>query len=326
MEILTRLLDAYERSSSYGGSPWRRDILLKLDSVAFPDAFAPNGRERYTELMRAALDLERKGAVRIRRHPRGPLSGEPKEIGLGPAELNRAYTSGADFGYEQLYHGIGRIERHARILASRSGSDEARTFLENFASTLTVGDLAAIGMGRPKFKQEWRALIPALTASVALLRGYGSRMGASNQREALSRFQTAGTNAASRDQPACSGWIQDGTAFRWRTASDLLEAYGVRRKPGLIQCAGSGAILVAGREYRLDDFTPVAHIPDAWSEAWVEALRIPVSAWSPQSKTSIPSCRTSRKPADRAALAPAGKWQSIPRDFRHPRWSRPSGN
>jgi hypothetical protein len=29
---------------------------------------------------------------------------------------------------------------------------------------------------------------------------------------------------------------------------------------------------VAGREYELEDFTPVAHLPDAWSAAWVDAL------------------------------------------------------
>ena len=272
MEILTRLLDAYERSSSYGcAGPWRRDILLKLDSVAFPDAFAPNGRERYTELMRAALDLEREGSVRIRRHPRGPLSGEPKDLCLGPAELNRAYTSGAAFGYEQLSMGLGRLERHARILASRSGSDEARTFLENFASTLTVGDLAAIGMGRPRFKQEWRALIPALTASVALLEGMApawERVISERlfrDSKLLGRVRHHVINLLLRMDPRWDG-------IPLEDASDLLEAYGVRRKPGLIRCAGSGAILVAGREYRLDDFTPVAHIPDAWSEAWVEAL------------------------------------------------------
>jgi hypothetical protein len=38
-------------------------------------------------------------------------------------------------------------------------------------------------------------------------------------------------------------------------ASGLLEAYGVRRKPGLLRCAG-----------------PRWHLPDAWSNAWVEGL------------------------------------------------------
>jgi hypothetical protein len=55
-------------------------------------------------------------------------------------------------------------------------------------------------------------------------------------------------------------------------ASELLEAYGVRRKPGLLRCAGCGTIRVAGREYRLEDFAPVAHLPDAWSVMWVDAL------------------------------------------------------
>ena len=55
-------------------------------------------------------------------------------------------------------------------------------------------------------------------------------------------------------------------------ASDLLEAYGVRRKPGLLRCAGTATIRIGGRDYMLEDFTPVAHLPDAWSDAWVDAL------------------------------------------------------
>jgi hypothetical protein len=55
-------------------------------------------------------------------------------------------------------------------------------------------------------------------------------------------------------------------------ASDLLEAYGVRRKPGLIRCAGMATIRIAGRNYKLEDFTPVAHLPDAWSDAWLDGL------------------------------------------------------
>src|SRR5438132_2208399 len=140
-ELLTRLLDAYERSSSYGcPGPWHRDILLKLDSATFPDAFAPNGRERHTELMGAALDLEREGSVRIGRHARGPLSGEPKELRLGPVELNQAYTSAAALGYEPLSVGLARLERHVRNLASKAGSKTAQLFLERLASALPAGD------------------------------------------------------------------------------------------------------------------------------------------------------------------------------------------
>jgi hypothetical protein len=271
-ELLTRLLDAYERSYSYGcPGPWRRDILLKLDSATFPDAFAPNGRERHTELMGAALGLEQEGSVRISRHARGPLSGEPKELRLGPVELSRAYTSAATLGYEPLSVGLARLERHARNLASEAGSQTTQSFLESLASTLPAGDLASIGMGRSRFKQEWHVLIPALTASVALLEGMApawERVISERlfrDSKLLGRVRHHVINLLLRMYPRWDG-------IPLEDASDLLEAYGVRRKPGLIRCAGSGAIRVAGREYRLDDFTPVAHLPDSWSGAWVDAL------------------------------------------------------
>jgi hypothetical protein len=61
-------------------------------------------------------------------------------------------------------------------------------------------------------------------------------------------------------------------------ATDLLEAYGVRRKPGFIRCAGRVALHVGDRTYRLEDFTPAAHLPEAWAQAWVKALASPTIA------------------------------------------------
>jgi hypothetical protein len=55
-------------------------------------------------------------------------------------------------------------------------------------------------------------------------------------------------------------------------AFDLLEAYGIRRKPGLLRSAGTGVLNVAGQQIALESFVPVAHLPDAWSEAWVAAI------------------------------------------------------
>src|SRR5260221_5079490 len=55
-------------------------------------------------------------------------------------------------------------------------------------------------------------------------------------------------------------------------ALDLLEAYGVRRKPGLIRCAGAAAMQVGATDYALEDFAPAAHLPDAWVYAWGAAL------------------------------------------------------
>lgn len=271
-EILTRLLDAYERSSSYGSAgPWRRDVLLKLDAATFPDAFAPNGHERHTELLRAALNLGQEGSVRIIRYARGPLSGEPKELRLGPAELNHAYASGVGLGYEPLSVGLSRLGHQARNLASKSASQAAVSFLVTLASGLSTGDLASIGMGRPRFKQEWRVLVPALTASVALLEGVtpawerviSERL--FHDSKLLGRIRHHVMNLLLRMDPRWDGIPVD-------DANDLLEAYGVRRKPGLIRCAGSVTIQVAGRDYRLEDFTPVAHLPDVWCDAWVDAV------------------------------------------------------
>jgi Wadjet anti plasmid transformation system JetA-like protein len=271
-EILTRLLDAYERSSSFASDgPWRRNIILKLDHATFPDAFAPDGRERRAELLEAASDLERKGAVRIVGHVRGPLAGEPKEMRIGAAEVNQAYALAATFGYEPLTAGLSQIERHVRSLASKVESQFAKSFLENLATGLRSGDLSAIGMGRSKFKQEWRALAPALTAALALLRGVtpawerviSERL--FHDSKLLGRIRHHVINLLLRIDPRWDGIPSD-------EASDLLEAYGVRRKPGLLQCAGSATIRVGGRDYLLEDFTPVAHLPDAWSDAWVEAL------------------------------------------------------
>jgi Uncharacterized protein conserved in bacteria C-term(DUF2220) len=50
------------------------------------------------------------------------------------------------------------------------------------------------------------------------------------------------------------------------------KAYGVRRKPGLIRCAGCANLCVSDHDYWLEDFAPVAHLPDSWSDAWVAAL------------------------------------------------------
>jgi hypothetical protein len=270
MELLTRLLEAYERSSSYGSAgPWRRDIILRLDASSFPDAFAPDGREGLAELIAAALHLEREGSVRIVRHARGPLASQPKELRLGLAELDRAYTSAT--AYEPLSTGLCQFERHARHLASKTDSQDARSFLENLAMALPAGDLTLIGMGRSRFKQEWRVLMPALTAAVMLLDGVvptwerviSERL--FHDSKLLGRVRHHVIGFLVRIDPRWDGVLPE-------DAEDLLESYGVRRKPGLIRCAGTGAISVAGREYRLEDFTPVAHLPDSWSEAWVAAL------------------------------------------------------
>jgi len=271
-EILTSLLDAYERSSSYGREgPWRRDIILKLDSTVFPEAFAPDGREKHVELIASVLDLEREGSVRVGRHVRGPLVGEPKDVRLGRTELDQAYASAVPLGYAPLAAALSELAHHARDLARKAEFQEGALFLENLAKALPTGDLSSLAMGRSRFKQEWRILIPALTAAVTLLRGVtpawerviSERL--FRDSKLLGRIRHHVINLLLRMDPRWDG-------IPLEDANDLLEVYGVRRKPNLLRCAGSATIQLAGREYRLEDFTPVAHLPDGWSDAWVEAL------------------------------------------------------
>ena len=67
-----------------------------------------------------------------------------------------------------------------------------------------------------------------------------------------------------RSDPSWAGFELDDGA-------DVLEAYGVRRKPGTLRCAGAGALQVNGRTYELADFAPTASLPEAWGDAWCDA-------------------------------------------------------
>jgi hypothetical protein len=53
----------------------------------------------------------------------------------------------------------------------------------------------------------------------------------------------------------------------------FLEAYGIRRRPPTLLCAGAGAFHVNGHAYYLEDFEPTATLPRAWLSALGEGLR-----------------------------------------------------
>jgi hypothetical protein len=131
-ELLAKLLEAYELSACYARpGPWPRDIIIKLDSRAFPEAFAPDGRERRASLMFAVSKLECSGCIPIVRHARGPLHGEPKEIRLGPDHVERAYQEGQQLGYEPLAWGLAEVDLHAGRLANESTPRGCGCFLKN---------------------------------------------------------------------------------------------------------------------------------------------------------------------------------------------------
>jgi hypothetical protein len=221
--------------------------------------------------MVAARQLESRGCLRIIFHARGPLAGEPKELRLSPANVTAAYEIAQQFGFEPLAIGLSQIEHHATRLAGKTESSWMRDFLEKFAAGVRNADLAVIGMQRDRFKREWGELVPALTAAAALACGItpawerivSERL--LGDSKLLGRVRSHVVSLLLRADPR---W--DGVPLN--EAADLLEVYGVRRKPGLIRCAGVLTLNVNSRVYQLEDFVPVAHLPDAWAEPWIEAV------------------------------------------------------
>lgn len=271
-DLLARLLEAHERSVAYGRpAPWPRDVILKVDAKSFPEAFAPDGRERRASLIAAAEELERDGCLRVVRHVRGPLAGEPKEVRLGPNEIRSAYEAAEALGYEPLAVGLREVEQHALTLAAEPGSDWMKTYLEALARGTREADVGGLGMSRERFKREWRDLLLALTAATGLARGIApawERVVSErllDDSKILGRVRGLVVAILVHADPRWEGLPSE-------EATDLLEAYGVRRKPGLIRCAGAATLSVGSSIYRIHDFVPVAHLPEAWADAWVKAI------------------------------------------------------
>lgn len=273
-ELLHRLLEQYERGRSYGRpAPWPRDLIVRLDARHFPEAFHPDGRETLAALRAAAEELARGGAVRLVRQ-RGYAAGVPHEVRIGPDEIDTAYRLAGTEGFEPLAVALAALGSHARALKSPAGTDWMTRFLTRVEEGAAAADLSVLGMARERFKRERRDVIDALRAATHLATGevagwervVSERLFADSKR--LGALRARVVDLLIRADPRWDGIAPD-------DASELLEAYGVRRKPGVLHCAGRAVLEVAGRCYRLEDFVPTAHVPGAWAASWVDALSSP---------------------------------------------------
>ena len=257
---------------SYGRpAPWPREVIVKLDSRTYPRAFAPDGREERNLLIAAAKKLHEDGCLRIVQHKRGPLTGEPKELRIGPDNLSSAYSAAEHLGFEPLSVALQNVERGATELAATVNVSWLRSYLEKLVEGIRDANLFLLGMQRDRFKRDWRDILLALRACMALAGGISPEWERViserlfNDSKVLCRIRPHVVAVLVRADPR---W--DGVPIE--EASDLLEAYGVRRKPGLIRCAGAGILNVGGRIYSLEDFVPVAHLPEAWADSWIDAM------------------------------------------------------
>src|SRR5208337_4332856 len=265
-ELLERLLSKYERGRSFRRpAPWPRDIIVRIDRKEFPRAFSPDGREELADLCDAARELARQGALRIA-HFKGLPEERPREVRLGPAEVERAYEAAREEGFRSLGEALKALESRAHALLSPDLPVWMRLYLEGVVADLGKGNLSLLGMSRERFKREQAEVLDSLAAAVALARGVSGwervvseRIFADSKRLGSIRGKTA--EILLRADPRWGGIARE-------DSFDLLETYGVRRKPGLIHCAGKATMRVAGRSYLLEDFTPTAHLPEDWASAW----------------------------------------------------------
>lgn len=273
-ELLHRLLEQYERGRSFGRpAPWPRDLIVRLDARHFPAAFHPDGREALAALRAAAEELAGCGAVRLVRH-RGYAAGVPHELRIGPREIDAAYRVAEADGFEPLAAALAALCAHALALRTSACPDWMTRFLARIEEGAAVADLSVLGMARERLKRERHDVLDALTAAAALAKGSASgwervvseRLFDDSKR--LGSVRPRVVELLIRADPRWDGIAPD-------DAAELLEAYGVRRKPGVLHCAGRAALEVAGRCYRLEDFVPTAHLPGAWAASWIETLSSP---------------------------------------------------
>jgi hypothetical protein len=271
-DLLTRLLDMYERSAMYRReSPWPRQVRLRLDQDTFPEAFAPDGRERLTELRAAADFLERERAIAVVRSKEGLYeSPEPREARLGPEHVARAYTLASAFEYTPLEVSLKALSEHAAALSARAEIPWVQSFLATVSLELSRGEGGPLVASRERLKHDWRDWRDALTAMVALAEGergwervVSERLFTDSKRLASIRGLVAGL--LSRVDPRFAEAAPE-------DPQDVLEAYGLHRRPGLLRCAGCVEMQLGERRYRLEDFSPSAHLPEAWAEAWLAGV------------------------------------------------------
>lgn len=251
--------------------PWPRDVIVRIDAKEFPEAFAPDGREYLDALRAAASALEIEGGLRVVRD-RGPLAGIPKEVRLGPEEVARAYALAEPFGFLRLSKAFERMAAACRDLgrAEPSAPMWMCDFLERAAGAATAFDSSPFGAMRPVFKRTVDDRILALRGAWGVSRGWNTWERVVSERifrdsKRLATLRPLVIEFLLLADPDWAGVAPD-------DPDQVLEAYGVRRKPGLLRCAGVGELSIAGRRYQLGDFVPTAHLPEAWAAAWIDAV------------------------------------------------------
>lgn len=244
-------------------------MIVTVDSKAFPNAFGPDGREELDALRRAVSQLEQANECRVVYEKGTAVDALPKQLRLGPDEVDAAYSAAAAYGFLPLANALDRVRLHVEGLVDATGADWARRFLEKVRLGLADADPSPLGMSRERFKRLHLDVLDALRAVSVISGGVDAWERMLSERifgrtKRLGMIRSLVGNLLVRADPAWLGADSD-------EMPDVLESYGVRRKPGLLRCAGAGPMRINAREYRLEDFVPAAALPETWGNAWRDA-------------------------------------------------------
>lgn len=265
--ILESLLNQHERSQSYGHSgPWRRDCILRVDERNLPEHFGASGLIRRNALLQAAERLAQEGATRLR-YERSFGENILREIRLGSAELDIAYGKATQFNFVPLALALQLLKDRAQKLSTQAQTPWMKDFLAKVIHGASVADLGILGMQRERFKKNLHEVLDALSAATALSEGVDTWVRMLSERlfhdsKRLTAIRATVASFLTRADPRWDEFSED----------DVLPAYGLRSRPGVIVCAGGAEIKRNGRTYELLDFAPVAHLPGAWAMELADAV------------------------------------------------------
>ena len=281
--LLRRLLEAYEASSSFGApAPWARDVIVKFDEKVYPDAFSPSGAALHAAIQTAAEELAASGAIRVV-YDRGIRRSQAMEFRLGPREVDAAYREAVAFGFVPLADRLSEIATAAAAHRSVPGlPDWMGAFLEEAAERVPLGDTnRLLGAARRRVKERASEIRDALKGAALLSAGM----------EGMERVVSERIFGHSKRLAEIKPWIR--TIFviadpHWRDQPDtsqdvVFTHYGIRTKPLFLQCAGGITYHAQSGTRSLLDDQPSASI----SEGLVGALAEGVAATGAITITTI---------------------------------------
>jgi hypothetical protein len=182
-----------------------------------------------------------------------------------------AYGAVVAIGFEPLSRAFERLGSTCReLLGEQRITPWMRDFLEATLESAGRHSTGPLGMARPTLKRALPELVVALRGAALVSPGWNGWERVVSERifrdsKQLGAVRTRVADLLVRADPVWDGISPD-------DADQVMEAYGVHRKPGLIRCAGAGAFQISGRTYALEDFAPAAHLPEAWAEAWASGI------------------------------------------------------